>query len=404
MTHRFITATGELEQFVDRLLAEERYALDTEFHRERTYFPKLALMQFAGAGEIVLVDPLSCDMSSLRALFASDVQAVLHAAQQDLDVLHHAVGAVPRRMYDTQLAAGFLGYSTPSLVSLLQGELKVTVAKGDRLTDWLRRPLSDEQCHYAAGDVLHLLQLQDVVHGKLSAAGRHEWASEACEELLRKPVSGTDPDQAWTRLKDVKVLKPKARGVARAVAAWRERRAMANDTPVRQVLPDLAVLGIAQRQPRTLQELAQARGVDERHTRGNIAKELLEAVAAGLTADVELPAPDGDDLDRGMRPAVTLVSAWVSEVARQERIDTTLLATRHDLTAFLRGDADARLAGGWRHDLLGDGIRRLVAGGAALTFDGRGGLRLIDLASRPNEDEGDRVAPNVNSLGSGALP
>jgi ribonuclease D len=98
------------------------------------------------------------------------------------------------------------------------------------------------------------------------------------------------------------------------------------------------------------------------------------------------------------------VSAWVSEVARQERIDTALLATRHDLTAFLRGDSDARLADGWRHDLLGDGIRRLVAGGAALTFDGRGGLRLIDVASRPNEGEGDRVAPNVNSLGSGALP
>jgi ribonuclease D len=404
VTHRFITATDDLERYVERLLADERYALDTEFHRERTYFPKLALMQFAGAGEIVLVDPLRCDVSPLRALFDSDVQAVLHAAQQDLDVLHHSVGAVPRRMYDTQLAAGFLGYSTPSLVSLLQGELKVTVAKGDRLTDWLRRPLTDEQCQYAAGDVLHLLELQDVVHGKLSAAGRHEWAMEACEELLRKPVSGTDPDQAWTRLKDVKVLKPKARGVARAVAAWRERRAMAIDTPVRQVLPDLAVLGIAQRQPRTLQELGQARGVDERHTRGSIAKELLEAVAAGLTADVELPAPDGDDLDRGMRPAVSLVSAWVSEVARQERIDTSLLATRHDLTAFLRGDSDARLAGGWRHDLLGDGIRRLVAGGAALTFDGRGGLRLIDVASRPNEDEGDRVAPNVNSLGSGALP
>ncbi len=404
MTHRWITTTDELQRFVERLLGEPRYALDTEFHRERTYFPKLALLQFAGAGEIVLVDPLRCDMSPLRGLFASDVEAVFHAAQQDLDVLHHAVGAVPQRIYDTQLASGFLGYSTPSLVSLLQSELRVSVAKGDRLTDWLRRPLTDEQCEYAAGDVLHLLELQDVVHGKLEAAGRHEWAAAACEELRCKPVSGTDPDQAWTRLKDVKVLKPKARGVARAVAAWRERRAMAIDTPVRQVLPDLAVLGIAQRQPRSVQELAQARGVDERHTRGAIAKELVEAVAVGLTAEVDLPAPDGDELDRGMRPAVALVSAWVSEVARQERIDTALLATRHDLTAFLRGDVDARLAGGWRHDLLGDGIRRLVAGGAALTFDGRGGLRLIDVASRPNEGEADRVAPNVNSLGSGALP
>ncbi len=379
VTHRWITSSADLSALVETAAAQPRYALDTEFHRERTYFPKLALVQIAVDDDIALVDPLRCDMSLLRGLFTSESVAVLHAAQQDLDVLHHSVGAVPTRMYDTQLAAGFLGYSTPSLVSLLQSELKVNAAKGDRLTDWLRRPLTEEQCQYAAADVAHLAALQDVLHAKLDSLGRVEWAAEAFGELLRKPVSGTDPDSAWTRLKDVRVLKPRARGVARAVAAWRERRAMATDTPVRQVLPDLAVLGVAQRQPRTVAELSQARGIDERHTRGSIAKELLEAVAIGATEEVQLPAPDGEDLERTMRPAVALVSAWVSEVARQERIDTALLATRHDLVAFLRGDSDARLASGWRHDLLGDGIRRLVAGGAGLTFDGRGGLRLVEL-------------------------
>lgn len=379
MTYRWITTTADLAALVDTASAESRYALDTEFHRERTYFPKLALVQIAVGDDIALIDPLRCDMRPLRDLFASDSVAVLHAAQQDLDVMHHSVGAVPVRMYDTQLAAGFLGYSTPSLASLLQTELKVNAAKGDRLTDWLRRPLTEEQCQYAAADVAHLAALQDVLHAKLEALGRVEWADEAFGELLRKPVSGTDPDSAWTRLKDVRVLKPRARGVAQAVAAWRERRAMAIDMPVRQVLPDLAVLGVAQRQPRNVAELTQARGIDERHTRGNVAKELLEAVAQGVLVEVQLPAPDGEDLERTMRPAVALVSAWVSEVARQERIDTALLATRHDLVAFLRGDAGARLATGWRHDLLGDGIRRLVAGGAGLTFDGRGGLRLVDL-------------------------
>jgi ribonuclease D len=243
----------------------------------------------------------------------------------------------------------------------------------------LHRPLTSEQCEYAASDVEHLLELQDVLEAKLAASGRVEWAQAACLELLGKPVSGTDPDAAWTRLKDVRVLKPKARGVARAVAAWRERRAMSIDSPVRQVLPDLAILGIAQKQPRTIAELGQARGVDERHTRGTIGKEILAAVGEGLTLEAALPAPDGEDLDRSMRPAVALVSAWVSEVARESHIDTALLATRNDLVAFLRSDADARLAVGWRHDLLGDGIRRLVAGKAALTFDGRGGLNLIDV-------------------------
>ena len=144
--------------------------------------------------------------------------------------------------------------------------------------------------------------------------------------------------------------------MAQAVAAWREREAAANDSPVRQVLPDLAILGIAQRQPTTVEELAQARGVDERHRRGRIGREILAAVADGKAAEPP-PVPDAvDELDRSMRPAVTLVSAWVSQVARDARIDTALLATRADLVAFLRGDPDARLAHGWRAELLGDGL------------------------------------------------
>ncbi len=379
MTHRWIASDGEVAEFVERACKEPRYALDTEFHRERTYFPKLALVQIAAAGEIVLIDPLGCDLSPLKLLFDSESLCVVHAAQQDLDVLTHAVGAIPRRLYDTQLAAGFLGYSTPSLVSLLQGELRVTAAKGDRLTDWLRRPLSDDQCSYAASDVAYLLQLHDTLTAKLDAEGRSEWVADACEELRTRPVGGIDPDLAFTKLKDVRILKPRARGVARAVASWRERRAMSIDSPVRQVLPDLAILGIAQKQPRTVQELGQARGVDERHTRSAIAKELLAAVEIGLADESPPIAAEGDDLDRGLRPAVTLVSAWVSEVARQQRIDSGLLATRHDLVALLRGDEDARLATGWRGELLGEGIRRLVAGEAALTFDGHGGLNLIDV-------------------------
>ena len=399
MTHRWIAETADLDEIVDRLLAEPRYALDTEFHRERTYWPKLALLQLAAADEIVLVDPLSCDMAPLRRLFAGDALAVVHAAQQDLDVLTHAAGAVPARLYDTQLAAGFLGYSTPSLVSLLWGELKVTAAKGDRLTDWVRRPLTDEQQAYAAGDVAHLLELHDVLEAKLAPLGRTEWVAAACEELRTRPVSGTDPDSAWLRLKEVRALKPRARGVARAVAAWRERRAMATNIPVRQVLPDLALLGVSQKQPRTLRDLASARGVDDRHARGTFGKELLAAVADGLDSEAELPTSDVDELDRNLRPAVTLVSAWVSEVARKERIDTSLVATRNDLVALLRGDDGAKLRTGWRAELLGDDIVRLVGGRAGLTFDGRGGLRLTDVidpvasAESVADESGDHAGP-----------
>ncbi len=384
MTHTWIADQAAFDALVDRLCEEPIYALDTEFHRERTYFPKLALLQLASTGEIALVDPLAVDVRGLRRLFAGRNVAVLHAAQQDLDVLHHACGAVPEVLYDTQLASGFLGYGTPSLVSLLQGELRVAVAKGDRLTDWLHRPLTTEQRDYAASDVAHLLDLHATLDRQLGRLGRQAWVSEACEELRTRPTSGTAPDGAWLRLKDVRTLKPRGRGVAQAVAAWRERRAMSLDIPVRQVLPDLAVLGISQRQPSTVAELARSRGVDERHTRGAIAEALLEAVRLGQQAEAPAPMADADDLDRSLRPAVTLISAWVAEVARREKVDTAMLATRADLVALIRGDADARLRSGWRAELLGDDVARLLAGAAALTFDRSRGLQLVEVPGTPD--------------------
>jgi ribonuclease D len=377
VTHRWVATQAEFDEVVDELCHQPRYAIDTEFHRERTYFPKLALVQLGWDDQIVLVDPLAVDLSSITRLFASPSIAVFHAAQQDLDVLTHSVKAVPAHMFDTQLAAGFTGYSTPSLLSLLHAELGVAASKGDRLTDWLRRPLTPEQQHYAAGDVAHLLELHDRLSAKLTKLGRLTWALDACEELRTRPTGAADPEQAWLRLKDVRVLKARSRGVAQAVAAWRERRAAAVDVPVRQILPDLAILGISQKHPTTPAELAQARGVEERHSRGQMGAEILAAVQDGLGREVHLPSPDGDDLERSLRPAVTLVSAWVSEVARAERIDTALLATRSDLVSLLRGDRDARLSIGWRAELLGDGIRSLVEGRAGLTFDGKGGLKLI---------------------------
>lgn len=381
LDHRWIDTDAGLASVIDEVLAEPRYAIDTEFHRERTYYPALALVQLGwGDGQIALIDPLEVDVAAFGRLFAADVEAVFHAAQQDLDVLTHAVGAVPKRFFDTQIAAGFVGYGTPSLASLLNGELSISPPKGDRLTDWLRRPLSDPQRRYAAVDVAFLLELRDRLVAQLDELGREAWVREACEELASKPVGSVDPELAWTRLKDVRGLRNRPRAVAQAVAAWRERTAQQRNSPVRQVLPDLAVLGIAQRQPTSAKELAQARGVDERFSRGKIADQILAAVAEGKNAEPPAPVAGTDDLDRELRPAVTLISAWVSQVAKRERIDTATLATRADLVAFLSGDPNARLASGWRWELLGDGIEHLLTGRAGLTFDRGNGLKLVDIA------------------------
>jgi ribonuclease D len=188
-----------------------------------------------------------------------------------------------------------------------------------------------------------------------------------------------DPEEAWWKIKESRQLRGRAMGVAQSVAAWRERRASELDQPVRFVLPDLALVGIAQRPPADLEALRRVRGLDERHLRGSVPGELLAAVAEGLALPRHrLRVPAAGDVDRDLRPAISLISAWVAQLGRQLHIDPTLLATRADVEALLRGDERARLAHGWRAEVLGQDIRRLVEGRAAIAFDGRGGLVLED--------------------------
>ena len=385
MTLRWVDNDTDLAELIGDMSVASRIAVDTEFHRERTYYPRLALMQFAwessGHQHVALVDPLACDVRALIDLLHSDRLFVFHAAQQDLDVLAHSLGTGPASIFDTQLAAGFVGYATPSLANLVNAELRRSLPKGDRLTDWLRRPLTEAQKDYAAADVEYLFELTDRLEKSLRERNRLEWAHEACRELLQRKVGPSDPTLAWTRMKDLRAMRPRTRGVLAAVAEWRERRAMASDIPPRQVLPDLALQGIAQREPRSLADLAQARGVDDRHTRGSIGNEILAAVARGLESPLEFPAVEGDELDRRLRPAVTLVSAWLSEVARREEIDPMLVGTRADIVEFLRDEAEARLAHGWRFDLVGRDLGALVAGRTGLAFDGHGGLVMFEAPS-----------------------
>lgn len=370
------TARG-VDELASRLKSVGSYCLDTEFHRERTYFPQLALIQINIDDEIFLVDPTVVEVEVVARLFDNDALVVLHAAQQDLDVLQLTCGSRLNEIFDTQIAAGFVGYSTPSLASLVQRELDISLPKGDRLTDWLRRPLSDDQKTYAAADVRYLPALHAAITRQLDEVGRVSWAAEACRELAQRPSSLVDPVNAWLRVKDVRTLKPRARGVAQAVAQWREERAQRLNIPVRHVLADLALLGIAQRAPRTVDELAQSRGVDGRYTKGSIAREILDAVERGRDVEVAYPRNDTEEFDRDLRPAATLISAWISEVAARERIETAILGTRSDIIDFLRGSPDARLRSGWRADLVGRDLQDLVAGSAGIAFDGAGGLRLL---------------------------
>jgi ribonuclease D len=382
--YRWVDDQRTFDAFVEAAASGGTFALDTEFHRERTYFAQLAVLQLAAGGDTVVIDPLAVDVAPLRALLDSETVCIMHAASQDLEILERACGIGPRHLVDTQVAAGFVGLGSPGLGVLLQRRLGLVLPKADRLTDWLRRPLGNEALAYAAADVAHLDDLWDSLRTELDGRGRTGWAVAECDELRRRHGEPFDPDVAWWRIKEARRLKGRARGVAQAVSAWRERRARQLDRPVRHVLPDLAVVAIAERPPRSRGDLARVRGLDARHLRGGAAEELLVAVKSGMELrEDELALPPREGVDSTNRPAVTLASAWVSQLSREADLDASLVATRADIEALVREDGTSRLLTGWRADVAGRPVQDLLKGNAAIAFDGEGGLVLEARSHQP---------------------
>ncbi len=380
----WVATPTALNELTVRLADEPLWAFDTEFHREKTYYPQLALLQVAWPGGLALIDPLAVDVGPFVAVLSGPGTAVAHAAEQDLEVLDRACGRGPSRLFDTQVAAGFVGMSSPSLSSLVEREVGVRLPKADRLTDWSRRPLTGAQKVYAAADVAHLLEVHRRLCDQLGSRGRLGWAEEECARLLARPRGPQEPETAWWRLKDTRSLRGASRGVAQEVAAWRERRAADLDIPVRFVLADLALLGIAHKPPRSEDDLSAIRGLDARSLKPPVRAALLEAAERGRQLPPEaIRSPSTEDNERDLRAAATLAGAWVAQLGRDEEIDAALLATRAELTALLNGRPAGRLDHGWRQAMVGERVRLLAAGGASLAFDGKGGLLVEERSFRP---------------------
>lgn len=371
---------------MEKLAGVSEYALDTEFHRERSYFPHLALIQISweeeGRLEIVVIDPLALDMTSMRGMLESDALAVLHAADQDLEVLYRACQRVPQRLFDTQIAAAFLGMGFASLARLVQALEDKRLPKGDRLTDWTRRPLDEGQIRYAASDVEFLLGMRRELIARAEKSGTLVWIEEECERLRKKDVTPLDPDTAWWKIKGSRNLHGSNIGVAQAVGAWRERSAQRRDLPPRFVLADLGLAGIVQRAPRTAEDLKKIRGYDGRFGKNGGEQGILDAVAAGLKLDdSELRRPP-----RGERPGedlgaiVALAQAMVAQISAETGIEASMLGNRADIQALAWGRKSGRLSQGWRAEIAGHRLQELLDGRVGLAGDGKGGVRIAPLA------------------------
>jgi ribonuclease D len=391
LTYTWIDRQAEFDALVDELHDADRIAIDTEFHRERTYWPRVALIQIAVGDRVLLVDAVEVDIAGLGAVLERPVTVVMHAASQDLEVLDRSCGVIPAVLFDTQIAAGFVGMSTPSLSSLVERFVGRRLPKGDRLTDWFERPLREAQRVYAASDVAYLFEVHDLLVGDLDGRGRLQWALDECERSRTPGRPALATELAWTRIKEARHLRGQARAVASTLADWRETTARRNDIPPRFVLSDLALVGIAQRAPDDVDGLRKVRGVDGRFLKGGNGDAILAAVRAGRAldpADVATLDPDeGPALSAELRPAITLVAAWIAQLAKDEHLDASLIATRSDIVDILRGAPGARLAGGWRSELVGGPITDLVEGRAALAFD-PGGRLVLEPRRAPDVGDG----------------
>lgn len=373
-----IAKQDELSAFCARLKGQDAVAVDTEFMRERTYWPKLCLVQVAGANEAAAIDPLAdgMDLSPLFALWdAPETVKVFHAGRQDLEIFFHLSGRLPKPVFDTQLAAMVCGFGDQVSYETLAAKLaRARLDKGSRFTDWSLRPLSQRQIEYAIADVVYLLPVYRKLKHRLEASGRGDWLAEELAALTDPHIYTFDPDEAFRRLK-YRGGNARFLAVASALAAWREREAQARDLPRAWVLRDEALLEIAHHMPRTADDLARTRGLARKTVDSSQGSAILAAVRAALDVpEEELPLTEVKrELPRHIGPISDLLKVLLKMKSEDAGVAQRLVASAEDIDtlAALGEEADVPALHGWRRHLFGADALRLRSGELALAVQGR---------------------------------
>ena len=364
---QIITTSTDLTAAIATLKTAPVIAVDTEFMREKTYWPQLCLVQIASQDGTFLIDPLpnKLDLHPLAELWGSaSIHKIFHAGGQDVQILYDACGVAPAPYFDTQDAAALIGL--PEQIgygALIQRLLHVELAKADSFTDWSRRPLTDTQVDYAAEDVSWLLKVYPVLYAELQSLGRETWLDEEFARRVSPAALEIDLRAQFRRLKRVASLKPHQLAIARELAAWREEEAMRRDLPKRWLLSDEAILEIARKAPGSAEELARLRGV------GASVKHSLDRIVSAVQRGQRCPQEDWPSLPERRKPegdfaaTVDLMAALVRKRAQENRLSTSLLAPRALLESYaLEHDESSPLMQGWRRALIGEELTRLLDG------------------------------------------
>ena len=387
-----ITTTAALAEFCNELKGAPFIAVDTEFMRETTYWPKLCLIQVASPETEACIDPLAegMDLSPLLDILRDpSVMKVFHAARQDVEIFNN-LGAMPTPLFDTQVAGMAAGFGEQiAYDALVRQMLKIELDKSSRFTDWARRPLSDAQLTYAVADVTHLATLFPILRDRLDNAGRLAWVEEEMKALNDPAAYDVDPEKAWRRLRPRKTA-AKYLAVFKAVAAWRERTAQTRDQPRGRILKDEAIDELATQAPTSLEGLNTLRSVPKGFGGSKFGPDLLAAIKAAL-ADPEGYAPV---LDKAGPPppasagaVVELLKVLLKARAEEAGVASKLIATVSDLEKIAADDeANTPALVGWRREAFGLDALKIKRGELALVLDGSR-VRVVEVRRAPKADQ-----------------
>ncbi|MGY9015670.1 MAG: ribonuclease D [Rhodospirillales bacterium] len=373
-----ITDNVALKDLCERLSQATYITVDTEFMREKTYWPDLCLVQVAGPDEACAIDPLAegLDLSPLYDLFANEkVLKVFHAGRQDLEIFYHLAGCLPTPVFDTQVAAMVCGFGdSVGYDTLISSLTDVRIDKSSRFTDWSIRPLSDRQVEYALGDVTHLRVAYEKLNKSLDDNGRANWLTEEMAVLTAEETYYTDPANAYLRIK-TRNPKPRLLAVLREVAGWRQTEAESRNLPRNRILRDEALLEIAHHVPKTSADLERTRGLGKKMAENASGQALLVAVKRGLAVpDSECPKPKKHArLPSDTGPAAELLKVLLKMKCVESGVAQKLVASSSDvdLIAAFGEDADVKALSGWRRALFGEDALKLKDGAMALAVQNK---------------------------------
>ena len=380
-----ITEQSALEDLCGKLAESDFICVDTEFHRETTYWPELCLVQASAPGVEGLIDPLAedLDIGPFLDLIAMDNRVkVVHAARQDIEIFNRLIGHPPGPIFDTQVAAMALGYGDSiSYDNLVQRVVRRQIDKSSQFTDWMRRPLSQKQLIYALGDVTHLRDIYLIMREELEKSGRMNWVREEMADLEDPAKYDTDPMNAWQRLKLRKPKKDYA-AIVVAVAAWRERLAQELDKPRRRILKDDAIQEIAAQKPRNENDYSQLRAVPSGFIRSKHGQGLMEAVIEAIDNPDKFAPELEPRVQNAQIPAGApeLLKVLLKHVSDEHNVVPRLIANAADIDRIARGETSDDIAAmtGWRYDMFGKKAEALLNGQLAVSFQG-GQVRLFDV-------------------------